>query len=286
MRFSPTALTAVLLTACRQSLSFGVLPTRRHMASAAALAQVTATGPQRKKVQAQAQEVPWLLAGSNLQQQCAVQLPHLMTVRGGASTSTQLDASTATAEAETTQEAPVEIFRKDYQPLPFTVSKVSLDINIRPGETTIVTEMNLLPNPSAKGGNSLILDGDETSVTLKEITMDGKVLEEGVDYKKTHGHIELLNVPSSGAVVKTLVATTPEDNTQLSGLYKSGSMYCTQCEAMGFRRMSYFPDRPDNMAVFESVRIEADKSDYPVLLSNGNLVEEGDVDGTRHFAGT
>ena len=70
----------------------------------------------------------------------------------------------------------------------------------------------------------------------------------------------------------------PEKNTQLSGLYHSGSMYCTQMEAEGFRRFTYFLDRPDNMAVF-SVRLEADASKCPVLLSNGNLVESGKLDG-------
>lgn len=72
----------------------------------------------------------------------------------------------------------------------------------------------------------------------------------------------------------------------LAGLYKSGPMYCTQCEAMGFRRITYYPDRPDNMAVFENVRIEADKESYPALLSNGNFLESGDVEGSsgRHFA--
>jgi len=72
----------------------------------------------------------------------------------------------------------------------------------------------------------------------------------------------------------TEVTIVPEDNTQLSGFYKSGPMYCSQCEAEGFRRITYYPDRPDNMATFKSVKITADKGKYPVLLSNGNLVEE------------
>ena len=90
-------------------------------------------------------------------------------------------------------------------------------------------------------------------------------------------------------VVRTTVEIVPEDNTQLSGLYKSGDMYCTQCEAEGFRRITYYPDRPDVMATFEQVRVEANAKDFPVLLSNGNLVKEGTCEGgtngdTRKFA--
>jgi aminopeptidase N len=81
----------------------------------------------------------------------------------------------------------------------------------------------------------------------------------------------------------TKVKIVPEENTQLSGLYKSGGMYCTQCEAMGFRRITYYPDRPDNMAVFSSVRIEASNS-LPVLLGNGNLLSSGPVGTDRHYA--
>jgi aminopeptidase N len=84
--------------------------------------------------------------------------------------------------------------------------------------------------------------------------------------------------------LETVVEIIPEDNTQLSGLYKSGAMYCTQCEAMGFRRITYYPDRPDNMAVFEEIRIEASQKDYPVLLSNGNLIDKGDLGNGRHYA--
>ena len=77
-------------------------------------------------------------------------------------------------------------------------------------------------------------------------------------------------------------AVDPSANTQLSGLYRSNGTYCTQCEAEGFRRITFFPDRPDVMSVY-TTRIEADKAQAPVLLSNGNLVENGDAPGKRHF---
>ena len=81
-----------------------------------------------------------------------------------------------------------------------------------------------------------------------------------------------------------MVAIKPQDNTQLSGLYKSSGMYVTQCEAEGFRRITYFQDRPDVMAKYLDVRLEADKAKYPLLLSNGNELSKGELDGGRHFA--
>ena len=197
-------------------------------------------------------------------------------------------ASIATnTETETSSTQPVEIFRKDYKPLPFVVDTINMDFNIKKGKTTVTTEMTLAANPAASKGvddiTELVLDGDESCVKLLSIQVDGKDLTEGIDYELKHAKL-ILKKPKSGSVIKTVVEIVPEDNTQLSGLYKSGPMYCTQCEAMGFRRITYFPDRPDNMAKFERVRIEADKENYPVLLSNGNLVEKGDVDDSRHYA--
>ena len=96
----------------------------------------------------------------------------------------------------------------------------------------------------------------------------------------------ILLKPTDGGILTTTVEIVPEDNTQLSGLYKSGPMYCTQCEAQGFRRITYFPDRPDNMSTYARVTLKAPKDEYPVLLSNGNLVEQGTLEdnNTRHYA--
>jgi aminopeptidase N len=130
----------------------------------------------------------------------------------------------------------------------------------------------------------MVLDGDETCVKLMKLSLDGRDLLEGTDYTLAPGKL-ILKAPPPGSVLTTVVEVIPEENTQLSGLYKSGPMYCTQCEAMGFRRITYYPDRPDNMAIFESVRLEADKQDYPILLANGNLVESGDTESDgRHYA--
>jgi len=196
--------------------------------------------------------------------------------------------STTTTTEETTAKAPVEIFRRDYEPLDLVVDKINMDFDIRDGKTIVKSELFIAPNPKLEWDPSkdhdLVLDGDSTSVTLLEISLDGRILKEGEDYELEANRLVVKN-PPPGSLLETKVSIVPEENTQLSGLYQSGPMYCTQCEAMGFRRITYYPDRPDNMAVFERIRLEADKDNYPVLLANGNLVEEGpaDEDG-RHFA--
>lgn len=162
-----------------------------------------------------------------------------------------------------------------------------MDLNIREGKTTVTTELTIQQNPKVPNaaGQDMVLDGDETSVKLLQVFLDGKELVEGTDYILTPGQM-ILKQPKSGSVLKTIVEVVPEDNTQLSGLYKSGTMYCSQMEAMGFRRLTYHCDRPDCMSVFSRVRIEADRTNYPVLLSNGNLLEEGEVanEPGRHYA--
>jgi aminopeptidase N len=206
-----------------------------------------------------------------------------LSARGG---STALNSAVA-AEAETT--TPVEYFRKDYTPLPHKVSKIKMTFNIESGKTVVTSEMEIVPNTDVKDYEALdmVLDGDESSVKLMSLSMNGRDLEEGKDYTLEPGKLILKASTLAGAPASTLttvVEVVPEDNTQLSGLYKSGDMYCTQCEAMGFRRITYYPDRPDNMAVFENIRLEASEQEYPILLSNGNLVDSGKLEGGRHFA--
>jgi len=207
-----------------------------------------------------------------------------LSLRSGSSSGASALRSTATATEETAA-APKEIFRTDYAPLPYKVSNVSMNFDIRDGRTVVESELTLVPNDAGDG--DLVLDGEADALTLLSIQLDGRDLIEGTDYA-IEG--DTLTVPSKLLENKTTsklitrVEIEPETNTQLSGLYKSGTMYCTQCEAMGFRRITFYPDRPDNMAVFDEVRIEADKTSYPVLLGNGNKVEEGDMEDGRHFA--
>jgi aminopeptidase N len=209
-------------------------------------------------------------------------------MRGGSTSSTVCSATTDTLESTA---APVEIFRKDYRPLPFSVESVQMNFQIYHRKTVVTTTMKLKPNlvslsSGDKEDKTLVLDGDESSVKLMSLKQDGKDLIADVDYILSPGKLTILR---PGNVIESVVEIIPEDNTQLSGLYQSGSLYCTQCEAMGFRRITYYPDRPDNMAVFDRVRIEADAVSCPVLLSNGNLLEEGTfqdpaTDTTRKFA--
>ena len=257
---------------------------RRHITALATSSSSWWTSPRRSVLVAAAAGQP---------QQCHRQHPQqypsflTTTLRGGSTTATALQSSVAsTAAVEESAAAPVEIFRHDYEPLPQTVETMTMDFQIRDGKTTVTSELTLQPNPKYQGtSQELVLDGDETSVTLRSIHMNGQELVEGQGYTLRPGKLIVQAVPPH-AQLTTVVEIVPEDNTQLSGLYRSSGMYCTQCEAMGFRRITYYPDRPDNMATFRKVRLEADKEAYPVLLANGNLVEEGVVesDPTRHYA--
>jgi aminopeptidase N len=188
----------------------------------------------------------------------------------------------------------MEIFRNDYQPLPFTVSKISLEFDIFDGKTIVTSTFSIVQNNSPTVPESikdtLVLDGEEDVITLCSITVDDKELVKGEDYLLEKDKLVLKN-PKDGQVISIKVEIVPETNTTLQGLYKSASVYCTQCEAMGFRRITYYPDRPDNMAIFEKVRICACTDKNPILLSNGNLIETGVVDPgsnddsrARHYA--
>ncbi|MCX7900465.1 MAG: aminopeptidase N, partial [Methylocystis sp.] len=127
----------------------------------------------------------------------------------------------------------------------------------------------------------LALDGDE--LVLVGIKLDGRALNAN-EYEATPEKLTIANIPDAPFTLELETRVNPRANTQLSGLYRSGSAFCTQCEAEGFRRITYFLDRPDVLAVY-STRIEAEKSEAPVLLSNGNLVENGDIAGTtRNYA--
>jgi hypothetical protein len=177
--------------------------------------------------------------------------------RGGASS---LSMSTTT-DGDVDTKKPTEIFRLDYKPLDLIVSKINMDFNIRDGKTIVESEMFVEKNPKLENDwdpnaiHDLVLDGDETSITLLEVTLDGKVLIEGDDYTLDSTKLIIKN-PPSGSLLRTKVSIVPEDNTQLSGLYQSsGPMYCTQCEAMGFRRITYYPDRPDNVSLLGTIDI-------------------------------
>jgi len=132
---------------------------------------------------------------------------------------------------------------------------------------------------SRRAAGPLILDGED--ITLKSISVDGKKLKRS-DYKLTQTTLELNSLPEKCELDIETVCN-PSANSTLMGLYVSGGRFCTQCEAEGFRRMTYYPDRPDVLSVF-TVQIRADKKSYPYLLANGNCTEQGDLDNGKHFA--
>jgi len=168
---------------------------------------------------------------------------------------------------------------KDYRPPDWLVETVSLDFSLHPMQTKVRATLALKPNPEAAAA-PLVLDGD--GLTLTGLKLDGTVLPAD-SYVATPDSLTIAQAPNRPFTLEIETLVDPTANTQLSGLYRTSGNYCTQCEAEGFRRITYFPDRPDVMAVY-TTRIEADKTETPVLLANGNLIDSGDLGGGRHFA--
>ncbi|MFY8113078.1 MAG: aminopeptidase N, partial [Rhabdaerophilum sp.] len=177
-------------------------------------------------------------------------------------------------------ETPPIIRLTDYRVPDFLIDHVDLDIRLQPGQTRVVSRLAMRRNPAGRPDASLVLDGDE--LTLTGLAVDGAPVAEQA-YTATP---ESLTVEGLGERFILTIETeiNPAANTKLMGLYRSNGVYCTQCEADGFRRISYFLDRPDVMSTWR-VRMEAEKAEAPLLLSNGNPVEAGEVAGTtRHYA--
>ena len=164
--------------------------------------------------------------------------------------------------------------RADYRPAACKVISAGLDISIFEDRTFVTTTLEL----ERVGDGPFLLDGRE--LTLHELSIDGRLLDEA-DWPVTEAGLSFEGLPEK-CVIRTRAECHPESNTALEGLYLSGGMYCTQCEPEGFRRIGFFPDRPDVMTVF-TVRIEAGRQ-FPQLLSNGNLVETGEIGDDRHYA--
>ncbi len=168
---------------------------------------------------------------------------------------------------------------KDYRQPDWLVETVALDFSLHPTETRVRATLKLKPNPASPAA-PLMFDGD--GLTLKSLKIDGA--EAAPDsYQATPDQLTIPQPPNGPFTLEIETLVDPTANSQLSGLYRSSGTWCTQCEAEGFRRITYFPDRPDVMAVY-TTRIEADKREAPVLLANGNLVDSGDLPDGRHFA--
>ena len=180
------------------------------------------------------------------------------------------------------RDAPKAIFLKDYKPCGYLIDSVHLDVTLDPAETRVRSRLAMRPNPERKGARGpLELDGE--GLTLDRVTLDGQVLE-GKRLTVSEACLKITSLPDEPFTLEIETRCDPSANKALSGLYLSKGIYCTQCEAQGFRRITYFLDRPDVLATY-TVRIEADPETAPVLLSNGNLVERGKLDrGRRHYA--
>jgi aminopeptidase N len=178
-------------------------------------------------------------------------------------------------------EEPRPVRLEDYRPPDWLVDSVELDVSLDPKATRVRAVLALRPNGDVAAPAPLVLDGD--ALTLASLKLDGAALP-SEQYVATADRLTVAQPPPRSFRLEIETLLDPSANTQLTGLYRSGRIYCTQCEAEGFRRITYFPDRPDVMAVY-TTRIEADKAEAPVLLANGNLIASGHLpDGNRHFA--
>ncbi len=176
-------------------------------------------------------------------------------------------------------EAPL-IRLTDYQPTPYAIETVRLDFDLHPDKTRVRADIGFVRRAQTAAGTPLVLDGD--GLTLTGLALDGTPLAETA-YAATPDRLSVYAPPADAFTLTIETLVDPDANSALMGLYRSGGVYTTQCEAEGFRRITYFHDRPDVLAVY-TVRLAADKATAPVLLSNGNRMESGDLADGRHFA--
>ena len=168
------------------------------------------------------------------------------------------------------------IHRQDYSAPAYWIKTIDLSFDLEPAKTLVTSRMQIQRNADS-AVQALKLHGQ--GLTLLRVLING----ESVSFRVEDDLLVIDNTPSDEFMLEIRNTCAPDKNTSLTGLYTSGGGFFTQCEAQGFRRITYFLDRPDVMAVY-SVTLRANKAAYPVLLSNGNLLEQGDLDNGRHFA--
>ncbi|MGX7893906.1 aminopeptidase N [Tsuneonella sp. HG222] len=188
------------------------------------------------------------------------------------------DGNTQMADAPpVSPQEPAIIRRADYQPYPWRVPQVALDFRLGVSKTRVRSTLSVERNTDAAPANELRLDGD--GLTAVEVTVDG----EAINSWTMDGSELVVPLPGESHEVSIVTEIDPAANSQLMGLYASGGMLCTQCEAEGFRRITFFPDRPDVLSTYK-VRMEGPRAEFPVLLSNGNNVANGVADDGTHWA--
>lgn len=181
------------------------------------------------------------------------------------------------ADAPPEPREPPLIRREDYQPFAWLVPTTHLAFDLASEETTVTATLQVERNPAATPSPILRLSGDGLEPLGVEV--DG----EPVNSWAMEGSDLIVTLPAERHQVRVVTRLNPAENSQLMGLYASGGMLCTQCEAEGFRRITFFPDRPDVLSTY-TVRLNGNKDAFPVLLSNGNKVAEGELADGRHFA--
>ncbi|WP_372372663.1 aminopeptidase N [Vreelandella venusta] len=174
---------------------------------------------------------------------------------------------------------PQPVYLSDYQPPAYQVTHTELTFDLDPAATRVKARLQIERHPSTDSQAPLVLNGEH--LTLISLAIDGSPVSDTA-YQLTDEVLHIADVPET-FILESEVEISPSSNTALEGLYQSNGMYCTQCEAEGFRRITYYPDRPDVMATFK-VTVIGNATSEPVLLANGNPIDQGVLENGRHFA--
>ncbi|EHJ91286.1 aminopeptidase N [Vreelandella boliviensis] len=173
---------------------------------------------------------------------------------------------------------PQPVYLSDYQPPAYRVTHTELTFDLDPAATRVKARLLMERHPQADANAPLVLNGEH--LKLISLAIDATSVDASA-YALDDEGLRIAQVPER-FVLESEVEIAPQDNTALEGLYQSNGMYCTQCEAEGFRRITFYPDRPDVMATFK-VTVIGNQQHEPILLANGNPIERGELDGGRHF---
>ena len=188
----------------------------------------------------------------------------------------------STAESKTSNQQgsqPTVIYLKDYQVPPWLIDETHLHVHIKNKVTVVSARLLVRRNPASAEQSAVLTLNGSPELETEEIAVDGRPLSSN-EYQIEDSNLMIPNIPDA-CEISTRLAIKPQENTALEGLYKSGDIFCTQCEAEGFRNITWYIDRPDVMARFTTT-IEAKKSAYPVLLAGGNDIDRGEKAG-RHW---
>jgi len=177
----------------------------------------------------------------------------------------------------TIEAAPPVIHREDYRPPEWLVPTVALDFALGIDETRVKATLGVTMNPAGSGDRTIRLKGD--GIAVRAVSLDGQAINDW----RMDGADLLIDLPGDAHAITVETLIHPAANSQLMGLYASSDMLCTQCEAEGFRRITFFPDRPDVLSIY-TVRMAGSKAAFPVLLSNGNCVAQGESADGGHWA--